>query len=258
MESEMTHSRSAMDMTRMTSPEVAAAIANGATTAIVVLGAQEQHGDHLPLATDTLWGERLAELLANRLGDALIAPPVSVGFSPEHMNFAGTISLRPETLAAVLEDYVASLERHGFQRIVVLPSHGGNFAPLADALPALRQRHPNIPIVAYTDLIGLVEAAAEVAAGFGVTPDEAGAHAGEWETSMMLVVEPAAVHHERGTAGYMGSLAPVFDQINRDGMESVTPNGVLGDPAKATAEHGSAYLERIADLLAGYIRGESD
>ena len=55
----------------------------------------------------------------------------------------------------------------------------------------------------------------------------------------------------------MGPLEPVLDQINRDGMEAVTPNGVLGDPAKSTAAHGRAYLERMADLLADYVRAES-
>ena len=246
-----------VDMTRMTSPEVAAALEQRFTTAIVVLGAQEQHGDHLPLATDSMWGEHLAGLLATRLGDALIAPVVSVGFSPEHMRFAGTISLRQETLTAVLEDYLTSLEQHGFQRVVVLPSHGGNFAPLAEALPLLRLRHPTVRIVAYTDLIGLVDAAADVAASVDVTPDEAGAHAGEWETSMILAIEPSCVHLERGEAGYLGPLEPVFEQINRDGMEAVTPNGVLGDPAKSTAAHGRAYLERMTDLLADYVRAAS-
>jgi creatinine amidohydrolase len=253
----MYQSRPGVDMTRMTSPEVAAALEQGFTTAIVVLGAQEQHGDHLPLATDSMWGEHLAGLLATRLGDALIVPVVSVGFSPEHMRFAGTISLRQETLIAVLEDYLTSLEQHGFRRIVVLPSHGGNFAPLVDALPQLRQHHPALQIVAYTDLIGLVDAAAEVAASLDVTPNEAGAHAGEWETSLVLAIEPDSVHLERGAAGYMGPLEPVFDQINRDGMESVTPNGVLGDPAKSTAAHGRAYLERMTDLLEDYVRAES-
>ena len=249
--------RSATDMTRMTSPEVEDALEQGSRTAIVVLGAQEQHGDHLPLATDSLWGEYLAGLLAARLGNALIAPVVPVGFSPEHMRFAGTISLRPETLTAILEDYVTSLERHGFRRIVVLPSHGGNFAPLAEALPLLRLRHPTVRIVAYTDLIGLVNAAADVAASVDVTPDEAGAHAGEWETSMILAIEPSCVHLERGEAGYLGPLEPVFEQINRDGMETVTPNGVLGDPAKATAEHGQAYLERVTNLLVDHVLAES-
>jgi creatinine amidohydrolase len=245
-----------VDMTRMTSPEVAAALAER-TTAIVVLGAQEQHGAHLPLATDSLWGEHLASMLAERLGDALVAPVVPVGVSPEHLGFAGSISLRPKTLTAILDDYVTSLERHGFRRIVVLPSHGGNFAPLAMALPGLRERHPGVQIVAYTDLIGLIDAASEVASGLGVTPEEAGAHAGEWETSMILALDPSAVHPERGEAGYLGPLPPVFDQINRDGMESITPNGVLGDPAKASPDHGRAYLQRMADLLAAHVRAET-
>ena len=71
---------------------------------------------------------------------------------------------------------------------------------------------------------------------------------------MMLAIEPDSVHLERGEAGYMGPLAPVFDQINRDGMESVTPNGVLGDPAKSTAAHGQAYLARVTDLLVDHVR----
>ena len=73
----------------------------------------------------------------------------------------------------------------------------------------------------------------------------------------MLAIEPDSVHLERGEAGYMGPLEPVFDQINRDGMEAVTPNGVLGDPAKSTAAHGRAYLERMTELLGEYVRGES-
>lgn len=242
------------DMTRMTSPEVVGALGSGTTTAIVVLGAQEQHGAHLPLATDSLWGGHFAGMIAERLGHALVAPVVPVGVSAEHMSFPGTITLRPETFAAVVDDYVTSLAHHGFDRIVLLPSHGGNFGPLEAELPRLRSRHPGVALIAYTDLMGLVDAAMAVAEAAGVSPEEAGAHAGEWETSMVLALEPTAVHLERGEAGYLGPLAPVFDQINQEGMESVTPNGVLGDPAKASANHGHEYLARMADVLMDYIQ----
>jgi len=241
-------------MQRRTSPEVAQALKDGQTTAIVVLGAQEQHGAHLPLATDSLWGARLAEMIAERIG-AFVAPVFSVGFSPEHMRFPGTITLRAETWGAVVEDYVASLEAHGFRRILLLASHGGNYQPLANELPGLRQRHPAVELVAYTDLLGLVDAAGEVADRYGVTRDEAGAHAGEWETSMMLAVEPATVHRDREEVGFMGALGPVLDQIVEEGIDAVAPNGVLGDPAKASAEHGQAYLERMADLFVAYVQG---
>ncbi|HKG25499.1 MAG TPA: creatininase family protein [Thermomicrobiales bacterium] len=243
------------DMQRRTSPGVAQALADGQTTAIIVLGAHEQHGAHLPLATDSLWGARLAEMIAEKIGGALVAPVLSVGYSPEHMRFPGTITLRAETWGAVVEDYVVSLEAHGFQRILLLASHGGNYAPLADELPGLRKRHPNVELVAYTDLLGLVEAAGEVADRYGVTRDEAGAHAGEWETSMMLAVEPETVHRDREEVGFMGALGPVLDRINDEGIHAVAPNGVLGDPAKASAEHGEAYLERMADLFVAYLNG---
>jgi creatinine amidohydrolase/Fe(II)-dependent formamide hydrolase-like protein len=245
--------QSRYDMTRMTSPEIDAAISSGTTTAIIVLGAQEQHGPHLPMATDSIWGEYLADLVAQRIGGALIAPVFSVGFSPEHMEFPGTISLSAETWGAVVDDYISSLEHHGFKRIVLICSHGGNFFPLIEQLPALKDRHPATNIVAYTDLLGEVAAAAEVAARFGVTPSESGAHGGEWETSMMMVVEAETVHAERQEPGFLGDLGEVLDQINAEGIQTVAPNGILGDPANASAEHGRAYLDRIADLIADFV-----
>jgi creatinine amidohydrolase len=172
------------------------------------------------------------------------------------MRFAGSITLRAETWGAVVDDYLSSLEHHGFTRIVLIASHGGNFFPLIEQLPGFRERHPNTEIVAYTDLLGEVAAAAEVAARVGVTPEEAGAHAGEWETSMMLLVEPDTVHRDRYESGFLGDLGPVLDQINEEGMQAVTPNGILGDPAKASADHGRAYLERLADLIGDYVNSQ--
>lgn len=249
--------RSPLDMTRMTTVEIGAAIARGMTTAVVALGAQEQHGAHLPMATDSIWGEYLASAVAEKLGNALIAPVVAVGFSPEHMKFAGSITLKAETWGAVVEDYVSSLEHHGFTRIVLICSHGGNFFPMIEQLPGLKARHPNIQIAAYTDLLEEVAEAAKVAASFDVTMEEAGAHAGEWETSMMLLVEPDSVHQDRYEVGFMGDLADVIDRINAEGMQVVTKNGILGDPAKASADHGRRYLERITDLIVDFVNRET-
>src|SRR3954451_24695386 len=109
-----------LDMTRLTSYEIAYAIASGMTTAVVALGAQEQHGKHLPMATDSIWGAYLADAVARKLGNALVAPVVSVGFSPEHMSFKGTITLKAETWGAVVDDYLSSLEHHGFTTIVLI------------------------------------------------------------------------------------------------------------------------------------------
>ena len=74
---------------------------------------------------------------------------------------------------------------------------------------------------------------------------------------MMLLVEPATVHRDREEIGFMGDLGAVVNQINEQGMESVAPNGILGDPAKASADHGRAYLDRIATLIVNFVHRES-
>jgi hypothetical protein len=115
-------------LAQMTSRQVEAAIARGRTAVVVPFGALEQHGPHLPLDTDAVLGDRLGPMLAERL-DALCAPTIRVGCSWHHLAFAGTLSIRPETLLMIVEDLVDSLTRHGFRRIVLLPTHGGNEGP---------------------------------------------------------------------------------------------------------------------------------
>jgi creatinine amidohydrolase len=119
----------------MTSPEVCKEVARGRSTVVVPFGAVEQHGPHLPLDTDAVLGDRLGLLLAERL-DALCAPTVRIGCSQHHLAFAGTISLRPETLGMIVRDVVDSLAQHGFRRIILLPTHGGNERPLVHAAAA--------------------------------------------------------------------------------------------------------------------------
>src|SRR5919199_3176118 len=103
---------------RMTWPEIAEAINSGLTTAIVVAASSEQHGPHLPEATDALLGEALAVRLAERLGDALVAPVIRPGCSEHHMGFPGTITLPVDGLIMLLDSYVESLSRHGFDRFL--------------------------------------------------------------------------------------------------------------------------------------------
>jgi len=103
-------------------PEIRTHVQAGRRTIVVAFGATEQHGPHLPLATDTLLGDELARRVAERL-DALIAPTVTIGCSSHHLAFAGTLSLTDETFAAVVRDLVDSFARSGFERAVLLPSH---------------------------------------------------------------------------------------------------------------------------------------
>ncbi|TFG86888.1 MAG: creatininase family protein, partial [Gemmatimonadales bacterium] len=121
-------------MEEMNWPDIRSAIEGGFATVVVAVGSTEQHGPHLPTMTDTRIGDAVAERVARKLGNALLARTVSVGVSEHHLAFGGTVSIQPDTLRLVLRDYIDSLARCGFRRIVFLPSHGGNFSTVQQAI----------------------------------------------------------------------------------------------------------------------------
>lgn len=237
----------------LTWPEVERSIAAGFTTVVVAAGAVEQHGPHLPLLVDAVRGDRLALEVARRLGNALVAPTIRVGCSEHHMDFPGTISLRERTLAAICRDYTDSLARHGFRTICFLPSHGGNFGPLAAMLGELQEAAgPGCTVRAYTDLQGFVtlwkgavrELAPELA-------DRVGGHADIAESSEMLCIRPELVRQDRAVAGYVADFdEAVAARIFTEGFRAVTPTGVLGDARGMSCEVGEACLARVADAIA--------
>ncbi|MCG6867553.1 MAG: creatininase family protein, partial [Gammaproteobacteria bacterium] len=113
-------------LAEMTWPEVAQALAGGVTTVILPLGATEQHGPHLPLATDTVRAAALAEALAEQLTQTLVAPVLPIGCSDEHSGFPGLLSLEGGTLARVIVDCARRMAAWGLQRLILLSAHGGN------------------------------------------------------------------------------------------------------------------------------------
>lgn len=243
----------AIELDRLTWPEVKDELERGRDTVVLAFGATEQHGLHMPLATDALIGDHFAALLADRL-DAFVAPTVRVGCSSHHMDFGGTLSLEEETFHAVVADHVRSLARGGFRRIVLLPTHGGNFMPLAAALEKLGEI-AGTEVVALTDLGALLRIAAVGEQEHGIPLGEGGLHAGEWETSMLLAIHPELVHMERAEAGFTGDMEEALAGLFTGGVKAISENGAIGDPARALAEHGERYwevaleiaLERIAE-----------
>ncbi|MEA2071322.1 MAG: creatininase family protein, partial [Asgard group archaeon] len=216
----------------------------------VVLIEPEKHGPHLPTITDALLGDALAHLIAERLGNTLQAPTISVGCSEHHMVFPGTITFSKETLQAIIHDYTESLARQGFQNIIFLPFHGGNFGPLKEVLPNLQKEFSEVNVTGFTDLQEFIDKMQAFSEEKGVTSAEAGAHAGEHETSLMLAVAKHLVKTDHLKAGYVGPFtekqsAMIFEK----GMKVLTKNGVLGDPTKATEEHGKYYLDQMVDTL---------
>jgi len=244
----------ALHLDRLTWPEVKAEIQNGRDTVVVPFGSTEQHGRHLPLGTDAVLGDEIGWGLAGRL-NAFLAPTVRFGCSEHHLAFNGTISLGAETFGRIVTDVVASLSIHGFRRIVLLPTHGGNFKPLAEAVAKIEPAG-EVRIYAFTDLMGLVGAAAESSRSLGVDAAKSGAHSGEWETSLMLALRPDQVKMDRATVGFMGELSEITSKVF-DGIHNLDQNGVLGDPRPATPEAGKRYLEDIIEFLYRWV-GKQD
>lgn len=232
----------------MTWKEIKEAMDKGNKTVIVPIGSMEQHGPHLPEGTDTFSGDVLGQRIARKLGDTLVAPTIRPGCSRHHMRFPGTITLTPETLMRTIREVCSSLAFHGFKNIVLMPTHGGNFAPVNTVAPEIAQElDANIVVIA--DLKELMEIMDKAMQEFGVSSAEAGAHSGAAETSFMLACYEKLVREDLIQTGYMGEFRT--STVLSKGVKAFSPIGVLGDPKKASREAGE---KMINDLVEAYAR----
>jgi creatinine amidohydrolase len=244
-----------IQLERLRSPEIGQRIEDGWRSVLFACGAVEQHGPHLPLFMDAEHGTRLAVEVARRLGQTLVAPTIRAGCSEHHMAFSGTISLRPETFESIVTDYVSSLSRHGFERILILPTHGGNFAPLVEMSGRLQEAAGESAVVIYSDLNGLLQLwrdETEAELGLG---DRIGGHADVGETSIMLAIQPELVRLDLAAEGFRAELSgDVLERIIQDGLDSVTPNGILGDARGATEALGVRLIDSFSTVVVDYFR----
>ncbi len=243
----MTTSDRSFLLAEMTSVEVGAEVAAGRSTIVVPFGAVEQHGPHLPLDTDAILGDRLGLLIAKRL-NALCAPTIRIGCSQHHLSFPGTLSFKSDTLHVIVHDLVDSLARHGFRRIVLLPTHGGNEGPMTSAAAASKWEGLMICVPSLRVTIEALRAAAH--AGGRVTASDSGGHAGELETSLMLALAPQFVRTSRMEPGYTGPLDDAATAIFFDeGVAALSAIGVIGDPRGSSAAAGRAYVDAFLDAV---------
>ena len=212
---------------------------SGVDTAIVPVGSIEQHGHHLPLGTDWIIADANAKALAKEL-NAFVLPAMPFGNSREHMAFPGTITLRPSTLAAVLEDIVESLRHHGINKIVLLSSHGGNWI-LKPTARELNFKYPDISIVWAS----------------GVVPERGDkppleCHAGKGETSAILHLRPELVKDDNRDLDSPGLVGQEFNDYV--GYDKTTKTGAWGVPSEACVDFGRERCEGAVKRQVEYIR----
>ncbi|MBO8127042.1 MAG: creatininase family protein [Firmicutes bacterium] len=238
----------------MTWPEVKEKLEAGYDTVIVMAGSIEQHGPHLPTKMDAHSGEVLAKLFAERLGNTLVAPIIRPGCSEHHMYFPGSMTLRKEVFQDVVRDYVDNMYRHGFKKIILATTHGGNFEPMYELVPELKEKYEpkGVKIIDILDFDDFVVAQNSILEEFDLTEEEAGVHSGGSETSFLMASEPESVRTDKLARGYVGKFDAEFDhKLHTEGMQSVTDIGVLGDATKASKEFGEKLIDALADY---YVR----
>jgi creatinine amidohydrolase len=211
---------------------------SGVDTAVVAFGSIEQHGHHLPLGTDWMIADAEARALAEKL-NAFVLPAMPFGNSREHMAFPGTITLRPATLGAVLEDIVESLRSHGIRKIVVLSSHGGNWI-LKPTMRELNFKYPDIMIVHSN---GIVPERGDE------PPGEI--HAGKDETSAILHIRPDLVKGEDARLDSPGRVGQEFNDYV--GYDRTTRAGAWGFPSGGDATLGRERFQETVERQAEYV-----
>jgi len=191
----------------------------------------EQHGPHLPLDTDTRIAVALARrACAGRPGVAL-APAFAIGASGEHADFPGTLSIGERALTTCLIELGRHASLH-WPAMLLVNGHGGNVPAVQAAASRLRY-----------------EGRACQAWHSGLPGGDA--HAGRSETSIMLALDPDAVRLEAAERGEVRPVSQIMPLLRAHGVRAVSANGVLGDPAGATAAEGEQLLARLASGLNG-------
>ncbi|MGO9752386.1 MAG: mycofactocin biosynthesis peptidyl-dipeptidase MftE [Solirubrobacteraceae bacterium] len=209
-----------------------AASAPPGTLLAVPVGATEQHGPHLPFGTDSEIALALASGLSRLRPEVVVAPCVPYGSSGEHARFAGTLSIGQAATELLLVELCRSATL-SFGRVLLISTHGGNAAPLGRALVRLRDE------------------GRDVRAFCPRWPHDA--HAGRAETALMLALAPEHVRLDRAEAGATAPLAELLAQLVSGGVREVSANGILGDPAGASAPEGRAMLEGAVQSLASLV-----
>ena len=214
------------------------------SVAVLPVGATEQHGPHLAVGTDTLAVEyvaRAAAAAARARVPVVVAPTLPFGSSHHHLPFGGTMSLGTDTYYRCVADLAESLILGGFRRVFLLNGHGGNAELVQLVARDLALRHPAHLAAASYWAVAWDALVALEAHRYGRLPG----HAGAFETSLMLALEPglvrAAPPHRAGPAASDPRPTPPYRLERHGAWQEI--DGYTDSPDRATAERGRAYLD---------------
>lgn len=240
----------------MTYSEINAIGEQDGSILVVPIGSIEQHGYHLPVATDTILADAIAELGTDRVADSvpvLKTPPFWPGFSPHHMAFGGTITLQFDVMRGALENIADSALENGFDALLLLNGHGGNTSVISAAVSTIGDEHEEDEVLGVTYF--------ELASRFieEIRESDIGgmAHGGEFETALMLYLRPELVDEENLEAK---PLDEPYELGTRDlldggslevyrGFEEYSSSGAVGSPEFATAEKGAEIFRLLGDEM---------
>lgn len=228
---------------------------------LVPLGATEQHGDHLPVKTDAALAEELSNRIDKTCNDFILTlPPLWVGASHHHLDFPGTVSLRVSTYAAVLHDITESLLRQGFRKIVFLNCHGGNVPPINYFMSELQEKggESDFWVTAVTYWTMDMHGAAKPC---GMKTERL-THACEYETSMILAIDPEHVDMKVACnrkpdfqSKYFALQAEFASQVHASvNFRQITTNGAMGSPEFADAEKGKKLLSFFENKVSEFLK----
>ncbi len=219
--------------------------------AIVPTGSVESHGPHLGTGADYMVAEEIARRTAER-ANAILLPVLPYGYSSNHVDFPGTISLRPESFRAVVDDICASLHAYGIRRFLFINGHSGNMALLQEVCDRLRTLESIGCIANWWQLVG------------DLSPDFTPTGHGDYmEASAMLAIEPAAVRMEEAVPFTPKALTEQLRVVSWDRLsfkgavlqtwvstKQASDTGSTGRLEGTSAERGEAAIEAAATYLA--------
>ncbi|MEG9295861.1 creatininase family protein [Mangrovibacillus sp. Mu-81] len=241
-------------LTNMTWEEVEEALKT-VKMAIIPIGAHEQHGPHMAESCDAVLATEMAKKVAERMHPyVLVTPTINMGVSPHHLNFPGTLSLKPDTLIAILRDIVQSLKHQGIKKFLFLNAHGGNQSTLSVASTVLSQEEKVEIYYAKT-----TSSAKESINRFIQSPIFG--HSCEREVSEALYLAPYLVRPDKLTSGDFceggryKQLRPGKAIQGFYRYEEMTKNGCIGDATKATREIGEQIVTEATENIAESLRG---